>query len=211
MDDETFLPPENETPGAGPSPENEPAPQESGPTSLKMDLYFWVQALALALVLLVLTFTFVGRVIRVEGSSMVPTLHEGDLMMLQSVGYTPKQGDVVVLRKPGFPESGTAPVVKRVIATEGQHVVVDYGDHCVYVDGVALDEPYLNEVMNAIHRPEFSALDVVVPQGSIYVLGDNRNVSSDSRNVNLGTVDVRYILGRALVVVFPLRDLGVIH
>ena len=173
-----------------------------------MDLYFWMQALAVALVFLVLTFTFVGRVIRVVGSSMVPTLHQGDLMLLQSIGYEPQQGDVVVLRKSAFLPQ---PVVKRVIATAGQHVVVSYADQCVYVDGEKLDEPYINEVMRDPLSSELTVLDVVVPEGSIYVMGDNRNHSSDSRSENLGTVDTRYVLGRAICVLLPFSDFGLIE
>lgn len=197
-DDETILSAENQEP--------ETPDEEKG--SFKMDLYFWMQALAVALVFLVLTFTFVGRVIRVVGSSMVPTLHQGDLMLLQSVGYEPQQGDVVVLRKSAFLPQ---PVVKRVIATAGQHVVVSYADQCVYVDGEKLDEPYINEVMRDPLSSELTVLDVVVPEGSIYVMGDNRNHSSDSRSENLGTVDTRYVLGRAICVLLPFSDFGLIE
>jgi len=202
MDDETKRPVEDQTT----APE---APQEKK-GSFKMDLYFWVQALTMALIFLVIFFTLVGRVIRVDGSSMVPTLHHGDLMLLQSIGYTPKQGDVVVLRKPGFPPppEDTAPIVKRVIAVGGQHVRVDYDAHTVYVDDVPLDEPYINEVMKDPHHSSLNVLDVVVPEGSIYVMGDNRNRSSDSRHELLGTVDNRYVLGRALWVVLPFSDFG---
>lgn len=196
--DETILSAENQEP--------ETPDEEKG--SFKMDLYFWMQALAVALVFLVLTFTFVGRVIRVVGSSMVPTLHQGDLMLLQSVGYEPQQGDVVVLRKSAFLPQ---PVVKRVIATAGQHVVVSYADQCVYVDGEKLDEPYINEVMRDPLSSELTVLDVVVPEGSIYVMGDNRNHSSDSRSENLGTVDTRYVLGRAICVLLPFSDFGLIE
>lgn len=197
-DDETILSAENQEP--------EKPDEEKG--SFKMDLYFWMQALAVALVFLVLTFTFVGRVIRVVGSSMVPTLHQGDLMLLQSIGYEPQQGDVVVLRKSAFLPQ---PVVKRVIATAGQHVVVSYADQCVYVDGEKLDEPYINEVMRDPLSSELTVLDVVVPEGSIYVMGDNRNHSSDSRSENLGTVDTRYVLGRAICVLLPFSDFGLIE
>ncbi len=195
MSEETLNPTENQE------------PQEEKP-SFKMDLYFWTQALIMALVFLILTFTLAGRVIGVIGSSMVPTLHEGDMLLLQSIGYTPQQGDVVVLRKPSFMAD---PVVKRVIATEGQHVQVDYAAHCVYVDGVALDEPYINEVMEDPYKSLMTVLDVVVPEGSIYVLGDNRNASSDSRHELLGTVDTRYVLGRALWVVTPFSHFGAIE
>lgn len=179
---------------------------EEEKSSLKTDLYFWVQTLTVILVALVLLSTLAGRFVGVVGSSMVPTLHQGDLLILQSIGYEPQQGDVVVLRKSSFM---TAPIVKRVIATEGQHVVVDYGAGEVRVDGVALDEPYINEEMTPPTGP--SITDVVVPEGSIFVMGDNRNRSSDSRDERLGTVDKRYILGRALVVFFPFTHFGSVH
>jgi len=176
--------------------------------SFKQDLYYWTQALVVALVALVFLTSLVGRLVLVDGSSMVPTLHNGDMLVLRSIGYTPKQGDVVVLRKPGFPPSGTAPIVKRVIATEGQHVRIDYDEGKVYVDGVALDEPYINGRMALPNDSSLTVLDVVVPEGSIYVLGDNRNNSSDSRHQRLGTVDTRYVLGQVLWVFFPFSDFG---
>ena len=203
MSDEIIHSDENQTP--------EQTPQEKK-SSPKLDLYYWTQALVMVLILLILICTLVGRVIGVVGSSMVPTLHDGDMLLLQSLGYTPKQGDVVVLRKPGFPAppQDTAPIVKRVIAVGGQHVRVDYDAGAVYVDGVALDEPYLLEHMTVHYSPEMNVLDVTVPQGSIYVLGDNRNHSSDSRHEALGTVDCRYVLGRVLGVIWPLSDFGTV-
>ena len=178
----------------------------SGGDSLKQDLYFWLQALVAALVLLIMLFTFVGRIIGVSGDSMYPTLHNGDMLILQSIGYEPKQGDVVVLTKEFDVSDG--PIVKRVIATGGQHVVIDYDAGTVSVDGQVLDEPYINEVM--VEPPRESITDVVVPEGSIFVMGDNRNASSDSRDVTLGTVDERYVLGRALWVLLPFRNFGAI-
>lgn len=201
MSDETVLSGETREPKKAPE-------QEKG--SYKLDLYYWTQALVMVLVALILICTLVGRVIGVVGSSMVPTLHDGDLLLLQSLGYTPKQGDVVVLRKPGFPPppQDTAPIVKRVIAVGGQHVQVDYTTSTVYVDGVALDEPYINETMVDRYGYNMNVLDVTVPEGSIYVLGDNRNNSSDSRHEALGTVDQRYVLGRVLCVMLPFQDFG---
>ena len=176
-------------------------------SSFKLDLYFWMQALVMALVGLILIFTLVGRVINVIGTSMVPTLHPDDLLLLQSIGYTPEQGDVVVLRKDSFM---TDPIVKRVIAVGGQHVRVDYTSGQVFVDDVALDEPYINGVMADTLNSYMTNLDVTVPEGSIYVMGDNRNASSDSRDVRLGVVDERYVLGRALCVLLPFQDFGAI-
>ena len=184
--------------------------EESDPQkgSFRMDLYFWMQALAVALVALILTFTLAGRVIKVVGDSMLPTLHENDLMLLQSIGYTPKQGDIVVLRKSSFMSD---PVVKRVISTEGQHVTVDYMNHCVLVDGVPLEEPYILELMQDPNRSDMPVVDVTVPEGSIYVLGDNRNHSSDSRSERLGTVDTRYVLGRVLCILLPFDHFGAVE
>ena len=200
MADETILPIEHQEPGD---------PQEEK-VSFKMDLYYWVQALVMVLIGLILACTFLGRVITVDGDSMVPTLHDGNLLLLQSLGYTPQQGDVVVLRKPGFPPPPreTAPIVQRVIAVGGQHVRVDYEANAVFVDGVALEEPYILQAMAAPFSDEMNVLDIVVPEGSIYVMGDNRNNSSDSRHQALGAVDTRYVLGRVLCVMFPFQDLG---
>ena len=180
--------------------------EETKQNSWKTDLYFWLQALVAVLTALILIFTFVGRIIVVDGSSMEPTLYHGDLLLLQSVGYTPKQGDVVVLTKEF--EDADGPIVKRVIATGGQHVVIDYDAGTVTVDGAVLDEPYIKEAM--VRPPEESITDILVPEGSIFVMGDNRNHSSDGRNVTLGAVDERYLLGRALGVIFPFGNFGAI-
>ena len=186
-----------------------PAEEEklSGADAFKVDLYFWLQALVAVVVGLILVFTFVGRIIGVVGSSMVPTLHNGDMLILQSIGYEPRQGDVVVLTKEFGSVEG--PIVKRVIATEGQTVHIDYATNSVYVDGERLDEPYINEPMRS---PGMNTItDITVPEGCIFVLGDNRNNSSDSRLPELGAVDERYVLGRVLFVIFPFQNFGVIR
>lgn len=174
--------------------------------SFRQGVYFWLQALIAALVALVLVFTFIGRVIGVDGESMLPTLHDGDMIVLQQLGYTPKQGDVVVLTKKSF-RDGKYPIVKRVIATGGQTVDIDYATSTVYVDGVALDEPYILETMRVpslnVHQSH-----IEVPEGSICVLGDNRNNSTDSRDPIIGTVDQRCVLGRAHFILLPFQDFG---
>lgn len=163
------------------------------------DLYEWVQALVWSVLTVVLIFTFVVRLIGVDGHSMVPTLQDGDrLLVLNDLlcgGY--EQGDIVVLRKESFLEE---PIVKRVIATEGQTVMIDYTSGSVYVDGELLDEPYINELTFLDEGMEFP---LVVPENQVFVMGDNRNNSNDSRNTQLGTVDVRYIIGKANLLVFP--------
>lgn len=170
-----------------------------GKNSFCMDLYFWLQALATALIVLILMFTFVGRVIGVDGLSMFPTLQDGETMLLQSIGYKPRQGDVVVLTK--YFGSVHGPIVKRVIATGGQTVEIDYAAGTVRVDGEVLEEPYIKEPMQA---PWFKNIaKITVPEGQIFVMGDNRNDSDDSRDVELGAIDERYVLGRVLMVLLP--------
>lgn len=190
--------------------QNDPKAQKeklSGADALKLDLYFWLQALVMALVSLILVFTLVGRIIGVSGRSMVPTLNDRDMLILQSIGYTPRQGDVVVLTKPF--STVTGPIVKRVIAVGGQSVSIDYNEGTVSVDGQVLNEPYINERMWPPSYPNQS--EVTVPEGSIFVMGDNRNASSDSRDLDLGVIDNRYVLGRARIILFPFRDFGVIE
>lgn len=133
------------------------------------------------------------RVYEITGLSMAPTLQEGDRVLFQA--ETSFQcGDVVIL-----PFSDLGMVIKRVIATEGQHVVVDYAANQVTVDGVALDEPYVTEPMGDTRNPSMTLLDVTVPPGRVYVLGDGRNHSVDSRHEQLGCVPVSAVWGKALL------------
>lgn len=190
------------------SEEQLPMPEEgSAGSAFSMDLYFWLQALVMALVSLILIFTLIGRIIGVDGTSMIPTLHDRDMLLLHSIGYEPRQGDVVVITKKDFLDQS---IVKRVIAVGGQTVSIDYHAGLVYVDGVALDEPYLGEMMEAPDSIYMTNNNLTVPEGSIFVMGDNRNHSTDSRDIRLGTVDERYVLGRALFVLVPFQDMGVI-
>ena len=184
--------------------------QETEPDSWKRDCYDWLQMLTFVLVAVVLVFTFLGMVIGVSGTSMYPTLHHQDIMVIQRIGYTPAQGDVVVLRKDSFLEEA---IVKRVIAVEGQEVEIDYDNNTVYVDGVALDEPYIREPMGVPYTP--SAYDSTgvqthweVPEGSIFVMGDNRNKSTDSRDARLGAIDEDYVLGKVVCGLWPPSKIG---
>ena len=178
--------------------ENVKKQRESG-----KDFYEWVQALVCSVLVVVMLFTFVIRMIGVDGHSMVPTLQDGDrLLVLNSMLYDDyKYGDIVVLRKSSFLSE---PIVKRVIATEGQTVDIDFSTGSVYVDGVLLKEDYINELTFTEEGTEFP---LTVPEGSIFVMGDNRNHSNDSRDSRLGTVDSRYVVGRAVVLAFPGPDI----
>ena len=167
------------------------------------DLYEWVQALVCSVLTVVLVFTFGIRLIGVDGHSMVPTLQDGDRLLvttsLLSGDY--EYGDIVIIQKGSF--AGGEPIVKRVIATGGQTVDIDFETGAVYVDGTLLEEDYINELTFVEEGTEFP---LTVPEGSIFVMGDNRNHSSDSRDASLGTVDTRYVIGRAVILAFPGAD-----
>ncbi len=162
----------------------------------------WLQCIVSALIAAILIFTFAARTITVVGSSMVPTLENGNLLIVSRLFYHPKRGDIVVLRKDSFMLD---PIVKRVIATEGQTVDIDFGAGIVYVDGEALDEPYVNE---PTYESESFTEPVTVPEGHVFVMGDNRNRSTDSRDERIGCVDERYLIGRALFRLAPLNQFG---
>ena len=165
-----------------------------------MELYDWLQCIVSALVCGILIFMFFARIISVDGSSMYPTLHHADKMITSNLFYTPKSGDVIVLRTNTFRDE---PIVKRVIATEGQTVNIDFIEGVVYVDGEALDEPY---TASPTYEPEDFTGEVTVPEGCIFVMGDNRNASTDSRSSLIGMVDERCVIGKVLFIVFPGED-----
>ena len=177
--------------------ENEKKQRESG-----KDFYEWVQALVCSVLAVVVLFTFVIRLIGVDGHSMVPTLQDGDRLLVVSplLSDDYRRGDIVVLRKQSFlPE----PIVKRVIATGGQTVDIDFSAGTVYVDGQRLEEPYIAELT---FEQEGMQFPLTVPEGSVFVMGDNRNHSNDSRDYRLGTVDQRYIIGKAVFLLYPGPD-----
>ncbi|NLM83097.1 MAG: signal peptidase I [Clostridiales bacterium] len=162
-----------------------------------MEFYDWIQCIVSAVIFGILVFVFVGRVMGVDGLSMLPTLHHEDKFIMSNLLYTPKQGDIVVIKTDAF---GDTPIVKRVIATAGQTVDIDFEAGVVYVDGVPLDEPYTNAPTYA--REDFIG-PVTVPEGHIFVMGDNRNASTDSRSSLVGLVDTRRVLGRVLFILLP--------
>lgn len=175
---------------------------EEKPRGSGSEIYEWLQCLVSALLICVLVFAFFVRIIGIMGYSMMPTFHDGDSVIISNIFYEPQQGDVIVLRKLSFqPE----PIIKRVIAVEGQTVNIDFEQGIVYVDDVPLDEPYIAE-------PTLTPIDfdgkITVPENCVFVMGDNRNGSTDSRSNDIGCVDTRYIMGKVLIRILPLNKFG---
>ena len=164
--------------------------------------YEWIRALLGVAVSVILMFTFAVRIVSVSGESMRETLQDGDrLLVLNALwcgDYRP--GDIVIVGQ-AFSDQET--IVKRVVATAGQTVDIDFETGSVYVDGELLKEDYINELTFLEEGTEFP---LTVPEGSIFVMGDNRNNSNDSRDYRLGTVDTRYVIGKAVFLAFPGTD-----
>ena len=173
-------------------------------------LYEWLEEIVIALTLVILVFTFLFRVVTVTGESMLPNFVEGQKLIVTNLGHSVEQGTVVVITN-----VLNEPIIKRVIATEGQTVDIDYETGTVYVDGKAVDETQFG-LENGITTRPYSTLEAMVfpqtvPEGCVFVLGDNRSVSKDSRYTEVGMVDTRHILGEAVFTLYPFDRFGVIE
>ena len=149
---------------------------------------------------LMITLLLIFRVVVVSGTSMNMTLLDGDYLLLLSNTFyrTPEQGDIIVVSKDSFDDG--AAFVKRVIATEGQTVDIDFEQGIVYVDGIALQEDYINNLTTTYGGVQFP---LVVEEGCVFALGDNRGISKDSRYPDIGQIDTREILGKAVFLLIP--------
>ena len=168
-------------------------PNGSAASAAVFDL---LQSICAAVVFGILIYLFLFHVTGVRGTSMYSTLHEGDRLFTSNLFYEPEQGDIIILRTAYYSE----PLVKRVIATEGQTIDIDFDTGDVTVDGIVLQEDYIYErthFENGFEGP------VTVPEGTVFVMGDNRNNSNDSRLPAIGFIDKRAILGRALFILIP--------
>ena len=168
-------------------------------SELVATVFDWLGSLFMALVIVLLIMTFGFRIIDVDGKSMEPTLIDTDKVAITDLFYTPHNGDIVII---SHAEEYQKPLVKRVIATAGQELRLDYDKNEVYVDGEKLDEPYIQGVTVHGDIPE-SELNGIVPEGKVFVMGDNRGISLDSRYRQIGFIDESYIIGKAQLDVIP--------
>ncbi len=162
----------------------------------------WGEELVIAVVIIAMVFTFLFRVITVTGTSMSPNYNDGDRVLVTGGASHLQQGDVVVITN-----VLDEPIIKRVIATEGQTIDFDYEKKAVLVDGEVLDETKFG-LKNGVTEPPYTSFELLefpqrVPLGCVFVLGDNRAVSEDSRYQVVGMVDQRNIMGKAVFHLFP--------
>ena len=179
--------------------ENTEEPQKK---SAGREFLEWLQAIVIAVVVASVVRNFIFTVVKVDGQSMMPTLNDSDRMIVWQLGYDPEQGDIVVFNPPGY--SDDVYWIKRVIATEGQTVKIDYAANSVYVDGEKIDEPYLGEPMRDPQNSTWLT-EAEVPEGCVFVMGDNRNNSDDGRDI--GPISEERIVGEAVLRFWPLNSI----
>ncbi len=208
--------PESETPEEAASDGKESTDTEAAASAeteakRKRGFYDWVEMIAGSVAAVMLIFTLLFRLSSVDGTSMINTLQHGDRLIVSSVVTKPKYGDIVAIQK----ASGyTLPLVKRVIATGGETVIFDFSNWKVSIKGKdgtvrELDEYYVNRVSGAMKRESVPYTnEVYVPEGYIFVMGDNRNGSTDSRDSVIGLISEHEVMGKALFRVFPLGSMG---
>ncbi len=190
---------------------------EEKTSNLRKDIFDWLDIIVSAVIAVIIIFCFLFRVVTIQGESMENTLYNNEKVIITNLFYEAKQGDIVVISRNTHNSaadiSGQGPIIKRVIATEGQYVDIDFKKGKVYVgydlaNMVELDEPYTKTLTTRKADVQFP---VYVDKGCVFVLGDNRNDSLDSRYSSIGDnglVDTRYILGHAVFRIFPFDRIG---
>ncbi len=182
-------------------------------------IYDWIEVFTAAVTIVVIMLSFIMRIATVRGHSMDNTLSDGQVLIMSDMFYTPKQGDIIVVQQNGgYFES---PLVKRVIATGGQKLHIDFTNWEVTVDGKVIDEEYVKRGIPGVSmdKEEYYSVyssyfdetgSITIPEGYLFVMGDNRNESSDSRSIYVGLVRENEVLGKVVFSLLPLSKLGVV-
>ena len=169
------------------------------------EAFEWVETLLISFFVVILVFTFLLRIAEVSGDSMNPTLNNNDRLIVSYLGYTPANGDIVLVDCNNTILEEV--IVKRVIATEGQTVDIDFATGTVKVDGTVLEESYINNLTQLDERGH--QYPVTVPADCVFVMGDNRMDSLDSRSEVVGFVNESDVLGKVIFRYFPFNSIGV--
>jgi signal peptidase I len=163
-------------------------------------IYEWMDSFVFSIILILLVFVFCFRVVGVDGESMMPTLNHGDWLTVKAINTTIERGDIVVITQPN---ALNEPLIKRVIAVGGDTLDIDFGTGVVEVNGEAIEEPYIMEQTR--NQGDFDK-PIRIPEGYVFVMGDNRNNSLDSRFDSISIIDERYILGVANARMYPFGE-----
>ncbi len=168
------------------------------------NIYETIETICIAFVLMAGLIMLGVRPVTVDGVSMDNTLSDNDRLIISNFFYTPEVGDIVVIDQNTIFEK---PIIKRVIAVGGDTIKIDYSTGDVYVNDILLNEPYILEKINPSEK---NNIELLVPDGHVFVMGDNRNNSDDSRLPQLGTVSHNLILGEVLLRIYPLESFGTV-
>ena len=177
------------------------------PDGFMSGVYDWIRCIVFAIAIVVICLTFVFRLVDVEGTSMNDTLETNDKVVVTNLFYTPHNNDIVVI---SHAEEYEKPIIKRVIAVEGQTIKLDYENEKIIVDGIEISEPYIKGTTFSGNFGN-SIIPEVIPEGKIFVMGDNRQVSLDSRSTKIGLIDVDDVIGKAQLVAFPFNHFGYLY